>query len=414
LNILIFEPYTDREGHFGVYTAQIAQELALLGHSVTVVTSRLEVKRYLSSEPRFEIIETGKGLFGRSGGRSGRIQSALRGLSLVLDNSKVLLRLLHLCRKRRFDAVHFFDCEPVSTTFFLGVFSVLFRIRLSPLFIVVHAPDPSYQGHGNLLYHLYSKLSRPLFKKLIAGFATAITAHGTWQPGELERLLDLHDSTVPILPAPYGTVVQEKPPSRMEARCALGLPYDGIVLLFFGMLRRDKGVELLIEAMGRVQGDCKLLLAGTPFDWNADGIHEMIRAHRCEDRVLTDLHYIPEEATANYFSAADALILPYRSHYMGAAGPLKTAFGFGLPAIATRVRDLAHYLDAAPIGVSVSPDSVESLTAAIEKFLALTPSERTVLSDNSRRLAETCSWAVVAKRFSEIYQSYVGSEGGTR
>ena len=414
MNILIFEPYADREGHFGVYTAQIAQELALLGHSVTVVTSRLDLKRFLSSEPRFQIIETGKGLFGRSGGRSSRIKSALRGLSLVLDNSRVLLRLLRLCRNHRFDAVHFFDCEPVSTTFLLGVFSVMFRIRLSPLFIVVHAPDPSYQGHGNLLYHLYGRLSRPMFKKLITGFATAITAHGTWQQGELERLLDLHDNACPILPAPYGTIVQDNPPSRTEARRLLGLQYDGIVLLFFGMLRRDKGVELLIEAMGRVQGDCKLLLAGTPFDWNAEGIHEMIRTHRCEDKVLTDLQYIPEEATADYFAASDALILPYRSHYMGAAGPLKTALGFGLPVIATRVRDLAHYLDAAPIGIPVAPDSVESLKKAIEKFLALTPLQRKSLSENSRSLAETCSWAVVAKRFSEIYQSFVGSGGGTR
>jgi glycosyltransferase involved in cell wall biosynthesis len=414
MNILAFEPYADREGHFGVYTSQIAQELALQGHSVTVVTSRLDVKRYLSSEHRFQIIETGKGLFGRSGGRSGRIRSALRGVSLILDNSKVLLRLLRLCRKRRFDAIHFFDCEPVSTTFLLGVFSVLFRIRLSPLFIVVHAPDPSTQGHGNLLYNLYSKLSRPMFKKLITGFATAITAHGTWQQGELERLLDLRDSPVPILPAPYGTVVQAKPPSRAEARRALGLQYDGIVLLFFGMLRRDKGVELLIEAMGKIQGDCKLLLAGTPFDWDAEGIREMIRAHRSEDKVVTDLQYIPEEATANYFAAADALILPYRSHYMGAAGPLKTAFGFGLPVIATRVRDLAHYLDAAPIGISVQPDSVESLKEAIEKFLALTPEQRKALSQNSRSLAETCSWTVVARRFSEIYESFVGTGGGTR
>jgi glycosyltransferase involved in cell wall biosynthesis len=99
---------------------------------------------------------------------------------------------------------------------------------------------------------------------------------------------------------------------------------------------------------------------------------------------------------------------------MGAAGPLKTAFGFGLPVIATRVRDLAHYLDAAPIGISVQPDSVESLKEAIEKFLALTPEQRKALSQNSRSLAETCSWTVVARRFSEIYESFVGTGGGTR
>ena len=414
MNILIFEPYADREGHFGIYTSQIAQELSLRGHAVTVVTSHLDAKRYLSSEPRFRIIETGKGFFARSGGRSSRLRSALRGLGLILDNARVLLRLLRLCRNRRYDVIHFFDCEPVSTVVLLSASSILFGLRPSPLFIVVHAPDPSYQGHGNILYRLYSKGSRPMFKKLVSGFATAITAHGTWRPGELEALLGLQDSPVPILPAPYGTVVQEKPPSRTEARTSLGLSYDGIVLLFFGMLRRDKGVEILIEAMGRIRGDCRLLLAGTPFDWDAEGIRALIRAHRCEDRIVTDLRYIPEEATGRYFAAADALILPYRSHYMGAAGPLKTAFGFGLPVIASRVRDLAHHLEAAPIGIPVVPDSVESLQEAIEKFLALTPSQRMDLSENSRRMADSCSWEVVSKRFLEIYRPFVGSEGEAR
>jgi len=414
MNILVFEPFAQREGHFGEYTSQVSQELALLGHSVTVVTTHLNTSRHLSSAPRFEIIERGAKPDTVSTGRTGTFKSAVRGISLILDNVGVLIRLLRIYRKRHFDVVHFFDYEPVSTVIVLSFFSWLFRLRIQTLFVVVHAPDPSFQGHNNLLYNFYGTVSRPMLRRLLSTYATAITAHGTWEKGELEGLLGIQHSRRPVLTVPYGNKVQGKTPSRDEARRALGISYNGTLLLFFGMLRKDKGIEYLLEAAGRIRADCKILIAGMPFDWTAEEIQRMIRGHQCEDRILASLGYIPEEAIPNYFAAADGLIFPYMKHYMGAAGPLKSALGFGKPMIATKVRELSDFLEMAPIGIAVDPENAEALKEGIERFVSLPPSQKKVMAENSRRLAETCSWAVVAKRFSEIYQSFAVPEGGIR
>lgn len=411
MNILAFEPFAQREGHFGIYASQVCQELSLLGHQVTLVTTRLEADRYLSSSPKFQIVETLRNPGVDSGGRASFLKSALRGVSIILDNVRVLMKILGLYRKKKFDLVHFFDTEPISTVLILAFCSVFVGLRLTPLYVVLHAPDATPQAHGNLLYTLYAKMSRPMFRRLLAGYADVITAHGSWPNGELEQALNIPDHGRKIRFVPYGTILPEAPPSKEEARSQLGLPNDQTLLMFFGMLRKDKGVERLIEAMGRIQGNLRLLLVGTPFDWSKEEILEMIRTHGAEKKIETVLQYIPEREIPNYFAAADALILPYRKEYIGAAGPLKTALAFGLPVIATRVRELDEYMKKGKIGVAAEDDRAESIKEAIERFLAIGAAGRREMEDNGRRLAKGCSWTVVAEQFSEIYSSHVNPGG---
>ncbi|HSG05917.1 MAG TPA: glycosyltransferase, partial [Nitrospiria bacterium] len=202
-----------------------------------------------------------------------------------------------------------------------------------------------------------------------------------------------------------GATPPGETPSREEARKALGISFKGPILLFFGMLRKDKGVEILIEAMGRIHEDCRLLLAGKPFDWDQNGVQEMIRRAGGNGKIIAHLDYIEEEKIPDYFAAADALILPYRKHYLGAAGPLKTAFGFGLPVIASRVHELDYFLNQSPIGIGTSPDSRDSLEDGIRRFLNLSGNEKKSMSENSRSLAGECTWKVLAGEYLKIYRT---------
>ncbi|MBI3597370.1 MAG: glycosyltransferase family 4 protein [Nitrospirae bacterium] len=410
MKILAFQPYAQREGHFGYYTTYVCKGLAAMGLSITLVTTRLETDKYLASDPKFRIIETGRSALSGFQKRGAALEGLVRGLSLIWDNVRVLLRMLRTLRKEPYDAVQFFDYEPITTYLLLGIGLTFFRGRFPPLFFIVQAADPSLQGHANLLYQLYGKLSRPALKRLLSHYAKAILADGLWQPGELEALMGLTIGAPPLVSVPHGAILEDKPRPRDTARRALGLKYDGTLLLFFGMLRKDKGVDLLIEAMGKVRGEFKLLLAGMPFDLSEEAVREMIREQGCEDEILTDLRYVPQEKIADYFSAADAVVFPYRSHYKGTVGPLNTVLAFGKPVIGSRVRDLAVYFQETPIGILTEPDSVASLAAAIEQFLLLTPAQRETLAENGRRLAENYSWAGLAKRFSEVYKTFSETE----
>lgn len=400
---MAIEAFGHREGHFGDYTAHVSQELSRLGNSVTVVTSRIELKKHLSGDPGFRVIET-LPRTESSGSRAGFISGGIRGMGLILDSIRVIRAGLRLYKKEVFDVVHIFDCEPVSTRVLLVVFSLFSRKKLKPLLMVVHAPDPSLQGHGNILYHVYGMFSRPALRSLLTRHADAVTAHGTWKSGELEKLLGINKDECRIYPVPYGTVIPKEKLHKGEARKKLGLDPHVPLLLFFGMLRKDKGVELLIQTMGKLKSDCRLLLTGMPFDFEKGEIEKLIQRHGAEERIIARLEYIPDEEIPDYFAAADAMVLPYRGQYMGAAGPLKAALGFGVPVIAAEVRELSHFLAAAPIGFSFPPDDGEALQKGIEKFLGLSGEEKEVFSKNGRTLAEGFSWPVVARRFIEVYR----------
>jgi glycosyltransferase involved in cell wall biosynthesis len=406
MNLLAFQPYIEREGHFGYYTTYVCQGLASEGHRVTLVTTRLVTGKFLSAPPKFQIVETGASGLATFRRRGAALEGLIRGLSLIWDNVRVLFRLLRLLQTESYDAVQFFDYEPITTYLLLGFGSTFFRRRVPSLFFIVQAADPSLQGHTNLLYQLYGKLARPALKRLLSRYAKAILADGLWRPGELEPLMGLTIGVPPLVSVPHGAILEDKPRPRDKARSALGLKYDGPLLLFFGMLRKDKGVDLLIEAMGKVKGECKLLLAGMPFDLNEEAVREMLRVHNGTDRIETDLRYIPQERIADYFSSADAVVFPYRSNYKGTVGPLNTVLAFGKPVIGSRVRDLAVYFHETPIGILAEPDSAASLTKAIEQFLSLTPAQRETLAENGRRLSEKYSWAGLAKRFSEVYNTF--------
>ena len=84
MKILIFEPFAQQEGHFGMYTAKTCQELSILGHSVTLVTTHLESSQYLDTAPRFEIIGIRKQRRSGGGGRTDPLKSTFRGLALIL------------------------------------------------------------------------------------------------------------------------------------------------------------------------------------------------------------------------------------------------------------------------------------------------------------------------------------------
>ncbi len=410
MKLIAFQPYAQREGHFACYTTRVCQVLALLGHRITLVTTEMDPRPYLAELPHFQIVNTGPSRLLAFRKRGAVLEGLVRGVSMIWDNIRVLFHLLRMVRRERFDAIQFFDYDPVTTYALLWTVSKLFRVRLPPIFFVVIAANYTADDYTNALYNLYGRFYHRMNRILLPGYARAIMADGNWQPGELEALLDLEVGFPPLYSIPHGIMLAEKPFSKEEARRTLGLGYDGVLLLYFGILRKDKGVELLIEAMGGVKGECKLLLAGMPFDLTEESVRALIRTHGCENKIIADLQYVPQDRIAYYYSAADAIVYPYKSHYKGTVGTLNTVLAFGKPVIGTMHRSMTPYFGASMIGILVKPDDVESLREGMERFLSLSMSEKEAMVQNGRRLVEPESWTALATRFSDVYHRHLESE----
>ncbi len=149
----------------------------------------------------------------------------------------------------------------------------------------------------------------------------------------------------------------------------LGFDEDSLVLLFFGYVRKYKGLDLLIESLPGILStipEAKLLIVGEFYDDPKD-YFELIKKLKLEEHVKVINHFVPNEEVAKFYQCADAVILPYRSATQ--SGILNVAYGFYKPVIATEVGGLAEFVDEGKTGFIVKPNSPEAIAEGVGKFL---------------------------------------------
>src|SRR2546429_2090550 len=116
---------------------------------------------------------------------------------------------------------------------------------------------------------------------------------------------------------------------------------DGRTILFFGKVRKYKGLDVLLAAMPKVlsQIDCKLLIVGEFYD-SIERYRELIQKLELEQDVHIDNRYVPNEKVVGIFDRADVLVLPYLSATQSAVAQI--ALRHGLPLIASRTGGLSE------------------------------------------------------------------------
>lgn len=148
---------------------------------------------------------------------------------------------------------------------------------------------------------------------------------------------------------------------RQSARQNLSLP-DRKTLLFFGLIRDYKGLDLLIEAMNLLDDSYQLLIAGECYG-SFDKYMGLIRSSSASERIFPHLRFIPDRDVPVFFSAADALVLPYRSATQ--SGVVSIAFFYGLPMVSTPVGDFFDSIARTGTGVVVADVSTGALADGI-------------------------------------------------
>lgn len=140
------------------------------------------------------------------------------------------------------------------------------------------------------------------------------------------------------------------------------------VLLFFGLIRDYKGLDLLLKAMPLLGKGYKLIVAGEPYGGEEKYVKivESIEDKEIRDNILLDFSFIPDSKVSTLFSAADLCVLPYRSATQ--SGITSVAWNFDTPVVATPVGGLAEDITATRTGVLTKDVSSESIARAIQFY----------------------------------------------
>jgi len=175
---------------------------------------------------------------------------------------------------------------------------------------------------------------------------------------------------------------------RQRARATLGITADH-VLLFFGYIRKYKGLHVLLDALATVRRelDVTLVVAGEFYD-DETAYRDHVRKLGLEQSVVFQSQYLPNDQVRIYFSAADAVVLPYLSATQ--SGIAQIAYNFDTPVIVTQVGGLAEVVHDNRTGFVVPPHDPDALAQAILRFYR--DGKQRVFSDAVRQEKVKYSW----------------------
>ena len=157
--------------------------------------------------------------------------------------------------------------------------------------------------------------------------------------------------------------------SLTKTKVNLGFEENSLVLLFFGYVRKYKGLDILIEAFPKIlsiNSSARLLIVGEFYD-DTKPYFELIKKLGIADKVKVINQFVPNEDVAKYYQVSDLVILPYRSATQ--SGILNVAYGFYKPVIVTNVGGLGEFVDEGKTGFVVKPDSPEAIAEGVNRFL---------------------------------------------
>lgn len=188
----------------------------------------------------------------------------------------------------------------------------------------------------------------------------------------------------------------------LRARRQLGMQgtdqqvMDRKVLLFFGLIREYKGLDLLLEAMTLLDGSYTLVVAGECYG-SFDRYRQIIDSERfapIRSNLILNDRYIPDKDVKVYFSAADLSVLPYRSATQ--SGISSISWNFDVPLITTPVGGLIESVGEAGTGLLAESISPEGIAQAIRKYFAENKKEEYLY--NISRLKKELSWESFADK----------------
>ena len=204
-----------------------------------------------------------------------------------------------------------------------------------------------------------------------------------------------------FIPHPIYNVFGDKIP-KAKALENLGLNSEDKHLLFFGFVRKYKGLDLMLKAMGdsRIKAmGIKLIIAGEFYDDKTE-YTDMITNLGIEDKIIMKSDFIPAEKVKNYFCAADMITQTYRTATQ--SGVTQIAYSFDRPMLVTDVGGLAEIVPHNKVGYVTSQNPTEIADAIIDFY---TNNKEEEFSDNTSLEKKRFSWKFFIEGLDELMDS---------
>ncbi len=324
------------------------------------------------------------------------LRLAARTAEIGFNAARLIGRIL----RRRYDVVHV-QWVPLDTrsTMFMRVLRAVCDRSGTLLVLTAHNAMPHDDPGANRAV-IRRNLNRA---HLVMALADHVAA-------ELAATVGV---TAPIATVPHGPLFADRPlPDRAAAASRLGWRAAPTVL-YLGLIRAYKGVDLLADAWPAVVAavpSARLLVVGKVLD---PSVRDDVERLRAEPNVEVVEAYVPVSRMLDSYAVADLVVFPY--HRISQSGGLMTAAGLGRPSVITPVDGLleqAEALTATTVATDVSGPAVAS--AVIETLGRLDERQAAADRDRASIAGSRVGWPAVARDTLAAYRAAIDHVAPTR
>lgn len=215
----------------------------------------------------------------------------------------------------------------------------------------------------NVIPHEHHFFDRPLTSYYINGHDGFVVLCNAVRD-DLLRLKP--DARHIVSPHPIYSNFGEKVPREQACR-TLGIDPGKKTLLFFGLIREYKGLDILLEAFATLDDSFQLVIAGEPYG-SIEKYARLIEVSPNRSRIHLFDRFISDSEVAPFFCAADLCVLPYRSATQ--SGISSIAYHFDLPMVTTSVGGLKEMIGDSGTGIVTDSISPAAVRAAVLRYFS--------------------------------------------
>ncbi len=233
-----------------------------------------------------------------------------------------------------------------------------------------------------------------------------IIVHSDYAKASVEKYFQGFPSDhIHVVPHGDSDFLYQRPASRSEARQRLGIPEHQPLVLFFGQIKKVKGLDVLLKAWAMVlqqMPQAHLLVVGRPWKVEQHIFDQIIAERQLASSCTMHYRYVPNEIVPTYFAAADLVVLPYREIY--SSGVMVRALDYGAAIVASDLQAFRNIIRHGHNGFLFRSEDENDLAEKI--MMALSDEGRLArLRQEAKKTAdEQFSWQVIGRQVAHIYQ----------
>ncbi|HKR03223.1 MAG TPA: glycosyltransferase [Bacteroidia bacterium] len=266
-----------------------------------------------------------------------------------------LIISVFFCRLQKMDWIifHVFRGGPFDV--FILLLSKILKLKI---FLIVH----DIETIDTSTYKFIKRI-------VLSSFHNAMVVHNQYSMEKIKEFTGKPDlKNLHIIPHGNYAHIAHPVYTREQALNHFKLDPSQHYLLFFGQIKKTKGLDVLLEAMHYSKSNFKLIIAGKLRIKNFSPYQKIIERHGLEKKVITMLRFITDEEADKLFSLCDAVVLPYRNIYQ--SGVLLLSMSLGKTVIASDLEPFKEIIQHEVNGLLFEKNSPQSLAEIIDEVFS--------------------------------------------